>query len=371
MFLQISLQKSGGGAVDSFELSQSLCRQGFKHVVLLSAYNELRFRWSENEFRRIIWVTTYKSNIFSFVARNVLLGWLSVLFQVWKLGPTTIYATHFHPWLVPVSWLKRLLKFKFFYTAHENPYQPKEKSSRMSLFLEKYLMHRADVVITHSEFIKSQINRFVKIPIHVLPLGAYVSYFEHFKKVPSSDGVLRLLFFGRMEPYKGLSVLIEALALLKEKKLPCKATVAGRGDVELDSLEKAKELGVNIIHRWLSDEELAVLFGESDVLVVPYIQASQSGVVSLALASHLPVIASRVGGLEEQVRDGTNGLLIAPGDATTLAEAVEKLISKPALLAQLSEGTRWLASEVFSWDKNATYIIELSKSRNAEIKNYA
>src|ERR1700741_4167520 len=66
-FVQVSLQKRGAAAIDAFEISQSLCAKQFAHTVVLSDENELKTLWSENGFRRIVWVKTYKSSLWSFV----------------------------------------------------------------------------------------------------------------------------------------------------------------------------------------------------------------------------------------------------------------------------------------------------------------
>jgi glycosyltransferase involved in cell wall biosynthesis len=358
MFLQISLQKSGGGAVDAFEVSQSFTKLQFQHIVFLSTYNELKSRWSGNQFRNLIWIHTSQNKFNFFI--NSIYGWLNLILQVRGFRPNVIYVTHFHPWILPLSFFKKFLKFKLFYTVHENPFSPKERSSGLSLFMEKVLIKRADLIFTHSEFIRNQISGHVKVPIHIIPLGAYVNYFKNFKKVTPIDNKLRLLFFGRMEPYKGLEVLIEACKQLQERQIPFQVTIAGRGEIDATTLENTKELGISVINHWLSDQEIMQLFSEADVLLVPYTSASQSGVISLALAAHLPIIASRIGGLVEQVRDGYNGLLFPPKNTTALAAAIEKLAVDREFLKQLSQGSENLSRDVFSWDKNAAKIIELS-----------
>jgi len=87
-----------------------------------------------------------------------------------------------------------------------------------------------------------------------------------------------------------------------------------------------KELGiersVHIDDRYAPNEEVAEIFNRADVLVLPYLSATQSGVARVALSNGLPIIASRTGGLLEVVQENINGLLFPPGDSDALAEAI-------------------------------------------------
>ena len=99
----------------------------------------------------------------------------------------------------------------------------------------------------------------------------------------------------------------------------------------------------------MPNEEVAVLFGAADVVVLPYVTASQSAVVPLAVRYGVPVVASRVGGLPEVVEDGSSGLLVPPADSAALAAALLRVFTEPGLLAHLQLGTVALGGR-FSWD---------------------
>jgi glycosyltransferase involved in cell wall biosynthesis len=142
-----------------------------------------------------------------------------------------------------------------------------------------------------------------------------------------SDGTLRLLTFGRLLPYKGLDLLAEALALLGP--LPGLAVrVVGSGP-ESATLKALRALpGVTVENRWVPEDEVGALLGWSDALVLPYREASQSGVAAAAIAAGRRVLATRVGGLEEQLAGEPEAILCEP-DAESLLAGLRRLLDAP------------------------------------------
>ena len=150
-----------------------------------------------------------------------------------------------------------------------------------------------------------------------------------------------LLFFGYVRPYKGLMDLIDGLAKV-DRSLGVQLVVAGdfwepigpyrRRIRELELLDR-----VTILDRYLEDEEASRLLLASDVVVLPYRDATQSAIVPLARAHGRPVISTRVGGLAELVRDGVDGLLVEPSRPDDLAAAIESFY-RDGLGAALAAG---------------------------------
>ena len=130
----------------------------------------------------------------------------------------------------------------------------------------------------------------------------------------------RLLMFGRLLPYKGLDLLCQAMADLgPDPGFMLKVAGDGPDSAELGRLGAMPHVVVD--RRWIPEAELAQLIGDSDALVLPYRQASQSGVAAAALALGRQVIATDVGGLAEQLRDAPQAILCPP-DAGALADAL-------------------------------------------------
>jgi glycosyltransferase involved in cell wall biosynthesis len=135
-----------------------------------------------------------------------------------------------------------------------------------------------------------------------------------------------LLFFGFIRPYKGLNVLLEALPAI-QAQMPVHLLAVGEiwGASE-EYRAQIQRLGISdhvtLIDEYVPDEHLGRYFGAADVVVLPYVSATQSGVVQLAFGYGLPVIASRVGGLPDVVRHEETGLLVPPNDPVALAAAI-------------------------------------------------
>jgi glycosyltransferase involved in cell wall biosynthesis len=135
-----------------------------------------------------------------------------------------------------------------------------------------------------------------------------------------------LLFFGLIRAYKGLQYLIEAMSIVREH-MDCLLLVVGEFYEDkskyLDLIER-RSLGehVRVIDRYVPNEEVARYFVGSDVAVLPYVTATQSGIVQIAFGVGTPVITTRVGGLPEAVDDGVTGIVVEPENPAALAAAI-------------------------------------------------
>ena len=152
---------------------------------------------------------------------------------------------------------------------------------------------------------------------------------------------MRLLFFGIVRPYKGLDVLLRALA-----QAPAHVTLTVAGEFWGDSTEMDNliaELGladrVTLRPGYVPADEIPALFGAADALVMPYREATASQNALLAFAHGVPVITTTAGALADQVRDGVDGLTCAPGDEKDLLRALEE-IGDPETARRLRAGVR-------------------------------
>ena len=93
------------------------------------------------------------------------------------------------------------------------------------------------------------------------------------------------------------------------------------------------------------------------MVALPYKDATQSGVLASAYGNARPVVASATGGIPDVVTDGVNGLLVPPGDATALADALERVLTSKPLAATLTEGARQTAAGPLNWDRIAEQLL--------------
>ncbi len=157
---------------------------------------------------------------------------------------------------------------------------------------------------------------------------------------------LRLLVFGHVRSYKGLDMVFHAMVALAERGVDARLTVAGQFWQPLEPWHRQiTDLGlsgrVELRSGYVPDDDLDALFAEHHLVVTPYRSASQSGVVPLAAASGRPSVVTPVGGLPEQVTDGTDGVVAAGVTPCDLADAIIKASER---LAELSVGATRLTT---------------------------
>lgn len=161
---------------------------------------------------------------------------------------------------------------------------------------------------------------------------------------------VRLLFFGRIHRYKGLQYFVESIKALHRAGMPVIGVVAGRGsDLDAHRAEMVSAGCFEILDHFIPAEDVPALFTTARAVVLPYIDGTQSGVAAMALGFGCPVIASAVGSIPELVRDGKNGLLVAPTDTHALTKAIGRVLLDDALYSTLCEGAQGLRDGELSW----------------------
>ncbi|HEX5326311.1 MAG TPA: glycosyltransferase family 4 protein [Acetobacteraceae bacterium] len=197
--------------------------------------------------------------------------------------------------------------------------------------LQRRLVRRADAVVALSWHVAGRLRaqrliggdaRLIVASHPPFDFGAMPPPFAH-------GAGIRLLTFGRLLPYKGLDLLAEAMRLLGP--IPgLQLRVVGSGP-DSEALRALRVLpGVRVENRWVAEPEIGGMLAWADALVLPYREASQSGVAAAAVASGRPVICTRVGGLIEQLAGETLARWCDP-TAASLAAAIRDLLSAPAL----------------------------------------
>ncbi|MGK2910282.1 MAG: glycosyltransferase family 4 protein [Sphingobium sp.] len=159
-----------------------------------------------------------------------------------------------------------------------------------------------------------------------------------------------IAFLGLLGKRKGTDVLIEALSILTERRLPFHAVLAGNGDVE-DAIAQAQALGIAdriAFPGWVGEAEADALLNKADIFVLPSRAENQPVSILEAMARALPVVATRVGAIPEQVDDGDSGLLVDPGDAQQLADAIARLIESPGLRKTMGQAGQLRFARDFS-----------------------
>jgi len=225
------------------------------------------------------------------------------------------------------------------------------------LFLTRLALRFVDYFIVQSKVVRDDLLRFrPDADYREVPHPVYSIFKSHYSRDQAREklGIHEervILFFGYVRAYKGLEYLIRALPLVLEK-VDVKLVVAGefyedRGKYE--RLIKGLGLGerVLLVDRYVPNEEVGVYFSVCDVVVLPYVSATQSGILQIAYNFNKPVITTAVGGLPEVVGEGRTGFIVPPKDPEALAGAILRFFEEGAGFSENIAREK----EKYSWDK--------------------
>ena len=201
-----------------------------------------------------------------------------------------------------------------------------------SKFWIRWLTRDCSRIVTLSQFVANQLVSSFGVNPALINVCEFPMTRVKATEIQESGGVKRVLLIGRGKKYQGQSLLEEAWALIERPGV--NLIIAGEGFVV-----KKNNPGVEYKNYWMSDEQLIDEIAASDLVVFPYIEASQSGTIPICQALGVPVIVTPVGGLPEQVKNGVNGLVLSEVSAVELAEAILSVLDNklPMVSAQGAE----------------------------------
>jgi D-inositol-3-phosphate glycosyltransferase len=229
-------------------------------------------------------------------------------------------------------------------TAHNvNAARRDAKDSLLNRTTLKIQYRLCDHIFVHTQKMRSELCRefgvaekavtVIRYPINNALPDTELSPAEAKRGLGLRDGERTILFFGRIRPYKGIEYLLDAFRLLTaNKQANYRLIVAGepmKGSEEYlheiqESVRRDFSQGQVILRvQFIPDEEMELYFKGADVLVLPYKEIFQSGILFLAYSFGLPVVATDVGSFREEIVEGSTGFLCQPGDPTELAQGIE------------------------------------------------
>ncbi|HSZ06820.1 MAG TPA: glycosyltransferase family 4 protein [Solirubrobacteraceae bacterium] len=235
---------------------------------------------------------------------------------------------------------------------------------------QRRLYDHFDAVVAHSEHGRRRLTEELGVDaerVHVIAHGV----FEHL----AADGLSRggidggdapppfatdkpvVLCFGLMRPYKGIDLLLEAWRGIEGAEL----WIAGAPRMDISPLQAMAPPGVRFVPRFITDSELPPFFRRADLVVLPYREIDQSGVLFTALAFAKPLLLSDVGGFPEIAATGAARMFPA-GDAAALHAALLELLADAPVRAEMASRAGALAAGQYSWREIAQCTLELYES---------
>jgi glycosyltransferase involved in cell wall biosynthesis len=246
-------------------------------------------------------------------------------------------------------------------TVHDSTPFNGNPSARLQAIGARAILDDFDALIVHTDQAMRRLGPSIRDPDRLVriahgPLHAMAPAAEPAPAAKDlADPAVELLLFGKLKPYKGLDVMIRAVALLSpEQRARCRVRIVGKPYMEIAPLlELARELGVAdsfvFEFRFVEDDEVPALLAEASAVIFPYREIDASGVLMAVLAAGRPIVASAIGSFAELLRDGEDALLVPPGDPAALARALARFIGDAGLRQALGAATQNLAAAMPSW----------------------
>ena len=348
----IHLGRKGAGPVYTLEMAKALYNYG--HDVYYYASNMV-----EN-------VDAVKSQRFKkrfFATYNSKLGYLfsvitwvriqRVINSIKRDKPDVVYSCMNDLWAPFIfSKLKGITRVKTIHDVgvHEG------NNSKFNIWWNNSNFKDAEkFVILSRKFVPKLIERGIQEDRIVVIPHAGFDYYVNFSAelVPSSKKQI-ILFFGRIDKYKGLHVLLQALPLVLKEFPETVLRIVGNGNLqnEMDLINKYAA-NIELHNRWIKDEEVSSLVQDCLFVVLPYTHATQSGVIPLAYAFGKPVLVTNVGCLDEQVDDGVTGYLVDPGNHYILAQRMKDMLKDLDTTQKMGQNAYNYMCEHLTWEASA------------------
>lgn len=351
----IHFGKSGAGPVFSLEMAKALNKLG--HEILYYASEQVENkRYVDHESFEKKFYNTYTSKI-SYLKS---ICYPKVINRITKDilidNPDVVYSTMNDLW-IPFIFpkLKGILRVKTIHDVgvHEGNNSLFNKIWNKSNFksAEKY------VILSHKYIDELEKRGIKRSNVCVIPHPGF-EYYCNICNNNNSGFKSDILFFGRIDKYKGISVLLDAMKIVISKHPSVKLNIVGKGDLskyskDLDALKR----NITVYNRWIKDEEVAEFVSQTKFIVIPYTHATQSGVIPLAYAFSKPVISTDVGCLSEQVIDGETGFLVSYPSSEMIADAIIAMLKDEESIIKMGKSAHEFMLYNLTWGAAAEKLV--------------
>jgi len=363
----IYLGRFGSGGPISLELARNLSDSA-NVLCFVSSYVENIHSWRQSGLPLVEFptYTGFIQAIISILRKNKL---HELSNKIRKFDPDVLLYPMLHPW---VPFLQRKLSdIPSVMVLHDAKPHPGLFPKIMG-YLDNFAIRNATscVVLSVNQKVFAQSRR-KHDKIHVVPLGILSYYAKEISRSTLEEYVKRdsLLFFGRITRYKGIEILLKAFGRLKRKFKWLKLLIAGAGDIRpyrkmLNMLDSVK-----LVNRWINEEEIPIFFKQARLVILPYLSASQSGVIATAAAFGVPVVATRTGGIPEQIKDGKTGCLIDPGSVDQLVTTVMHLLEDEQYAFSIGQNLMFDFEQNMNWKIIAKEFYNICEEAINEMRN--
>lgn len=356
--------RNGAGPIVALEMARGFSLNGQRIVAILSKDISNKKEWESSGFEKLIWI---EAPINIFVLLKQLLFFRRLIGRKIKYS-LDVYKIKFI-YCPMVSLLthrinKLFKKEKVCVVNHDPiPHSGDKGTVLLNFFGMQNIYKSADCIILHSNMFIETIKMLygANKKICCVPLGPHNVKGSGSPKLSYNSKYTNFLFFGRIEKYKGIQILLKAYQQVKSKYSQCSLTIVGNGDFSPYATLANSLNDCTVINRWIKDDDVGDYFlGKNLVLVLPYLNATQSGPILIGYQYGIPAIVTNTGGLRSQVNAHT-GIVVEPGDIQSLAKGMEKVCNNPEWIPSTQGPIKEYLKEI-SWEKSAKTIVDYMNS---------
>ncbi len=349
------MQFTGKGGTQLYlsQLAAALARTDNEVVVLMSRYLYDEAHYPDNNVETILFDfhPTYGRALLSAINP---LTYLKLLRTIDSERPDIIHLL-FEDTLAAIALYIIQHRYPIVLTEHDpDPHDGEDIFVRLNWSFARFLLERSSSkIIVHGKNLRETLlSRGIPgTRISVIPHGDY-SYYTKWQDERVEPDEETVLFFGLIRDYKGLSYLIKAIPVVYSRHPGVKVIIAGAGDLSKyeDMEEYQTHKSVYEVHNdYIPDKDVAPLFQRAAVVVLPYTDASQSGIIPIAYAFRKPVIVTDVGSIAEVVEQGKTGIIIPPKDEAALADAISTILGDEQMRDEMAQGAYTFMKDNLSW----------------------
>jgi len=236
--------------------------------------------------------------------------------------------------------------------------------------MSKLVLKNADAAIALTEDMKTEMQKICNRDVLVIPNGIDFERFENLSrdavrcKLQANSDARLVIFVGRFRPEKGVRYLIEAMEIIRQKNQQVRLILGGEGPEEDSLRQLVRQLNLEDCVDFagqIPNEKVPQYMAASDVFVLPSLSEGLPNVILEAMASGLPIVASKVGGVPQIIKDGENGYLIEPTRPDQIAEKVLLLLENHDLRDAISRNSIQKAKD-YSWENVVWRLEEVYES---------
>lgn len=360
----IHFGRKGAGPTISFEMAKALKKQGYNVFYYASTEVENK-QYVENEKFEHRFFATYSSKWTYFLTVVFRKEINRVIASLERDKPDVIYSTMNDMW-VPFIFprLKGYMRVK---TIHDVGIHEGNDSIFNKWWNNTNFKDADKFVILSRKFVPKLEERGIeRNDIIVIPHAGFDYYKDlcYIHHTNSTDRPI-VLFFGRIDHYKGIRILLDAMPLIIEKHPDVILRIAGNGNMQ-DLMSKVELYRDNIElqNRWIKDEEVGSLVSDAKLVVLPYTHATQSGVIPLAYAFSKPVVATNVGCLDEQIIEGVTGHIVEPHNPYAIAEKINLMLSNVKGTEDMGKAAYDYMKKYLTWDASAKILTNFLEGKS-------